>query len=290
MKFNIVFLLSTLFILSCSHQPTELKRSPGNTDEQMGNNSETPDFVIPPENEITVEFLQNMLTKDKDGVKKANYLFNRSIKIDRIPEGYSAGRGARVFGTEIEIFNQFLNTLVKLSWKGKIFFTPTEEGNLSMGLNRIRAAGKSVYVPMASFVTKLVDHHEFVEDFKGQSLVILNYAHPLTEKKYIHESILNKNLEVYDLMAPIKGKYGTIFIGKTWAGKYDKVTSKFTPKDKNNLTAWFFLDFNPQALADQDAEFEASNKTSYNPSTEKIMNPIPRFDESNYKKFQALEL
>ena len=51
---------------------------------------------------------------------------------------------------------------------------------------------------------------------------------------------------MYDAQVAVRGKYGPIFIGKTWLGKYDK-NGEFTAFDPNQTVAWYFLDFNDTA-------------------------------------------
>ena len=65
------------------------------------------------------------------------------------------------------------------------------------------------------------------------------------------EALLNK-IQVYDLMVPVPGKNGDVYIGKTWRGRYNKKTKVFEVYNPNELTAWFFLDFSQAALNEQE--------------------------------------
>jgi len=88
----------------------------------------------------------------------------------------------------------------------------------------------SPIVPMAKFTTRLLDSHPLAPRAKS-NLVILNYADVLT-KPYLAELLLTE-VQVYDVQVAIKGKYGPVFVGKTWLGKYDE-KGEFTASDPNN--------------------------------------------------------
>ncbi len=194
--------------------------------------------------DLTIWTLQKMANDNKLDV--LNCLFNhKSIAITGLPIGYAAGTAGRVFDIPL------LSGPTGFAWKGKIFF-PSEDPTISKGLNRIRHyLGR--YKPTASFVTRLVPSHPLVEGQinAGKPIVVLNYTDPISEKKYNVESFLKK-IQVYDLMVPVPGKNGHIYIGKTWRGKYNKKTKVFNVYDPNELTAWFFLDFSQAALDEQE--------------------------------------
>jgi len=65
----------------------------------------------------------------------------------------------------------------------------------------------------------------------------------------------------------VKGKYGPVFIGKTWLGKYDK-QGEFTAFNPDKLIAWYFLDFNDGALKEQ-------QEKHWDGSQEELLDPIP---------------
>jgi len=73
-------------------------------------------------------------------------------------------------------------------------------------------------------------------------------------------------------MVAVPGKYGPVFIGKTWLGKYHEDRS-FEAKDKNQLIAWFFLDFSGKAL-------EAQKEKHWDGAKEVVMRPLPHMKHS----------
>ncbi|MBC7372134.1 MAG: hypothetical protein H7326_11240 [Bdellovibrionaceae bacterium] len=67
------------------------------------------------------------------------------------------------------------------------------------------------------------------------------------------------------MSVPVQGKYGIVYIGKTWLGDYDK-QGNFTARYPDNLMAWFFLDFNPQSLnIQQQQHWDGSKETKLDP-------------------------
>jgi len=248
-----------LVLASCAHQGIEDQSAP-RTPAQAVDAIKSED--------ITIWALQDLAKNEKFDV--LNDLFNNhGIQLDQLPHGYSAGAAAKVFNADGPI-GGLLDAITGKSWRGKIFF-PSPEPRQSMGLNRIKEAFVffPTITPMASFVTELVDKDSLVPEAKS-NLVILNYAHPKT-KNYWQETALTQ-IQVYDVMVAVQGKYGPVFIGKTWLGSYDD-KDVFHADHPDRLVAWFFLDFNPAALKVQQSQHWDSSK-------ENIMSPIPTFDKS----------
>jgi hypothetical protein len=198
---------------------------------------------------------------------------NRGVTLERLPQGYAAGAATRVLDMG-GLVGKNLEFLTGKSWRGKIFF-PSTDPRKSHGKNRIRGGitGQQGIVPMAFFSTELLDHDILTPDAKS-NLVNLNYANPVT-KGYWQERVLKFNTQVYDLMVPVQGKYGVVYIGKTWLGSYDR-NNAFTAKYPDNLMAWFFFDFSAEALKVQQAEH-------WDGSKEKILNPLPSGDKPTAK-------
>ncbi|MFN8945209.1 MAG: hypothetical protein ACK5WZ_11385, partial [Pseudobdellovibrionaceae bacterium] len=175
-------------------------------------------------------------------------LFNNGYSMDHLPVGYSAGVGARVLDLNAALGGRAIDGLTGSNWKGKYFFSTSPV--LSHGLNRIREvlfATSSPIVLMGRFTTQLLDSHPLVPEAKS-NMVILNYASPKT-KPYLLETLLTQ-IQVYDVMVAVPGKFGPVYIGKTWLGSYSK-DGNFTAFNSNQLIAWFFLDFNVDALQEQ---------------------------------------
>ena len=122
----------------------------------------------------------------------------------------------------------------------------------------------SPFVPMAKFTTKLLDSHAVAPRAKS-NLVVLNYADPTT-KPYAIETLATQ-VHGYDAMAAVKGKYGPVFVGKTWLGKYDD-KGEFTAHDPNKIIGYYFLDFNEEAVREQRQHHSDSSK-------EEVLDPIP---------------
>ena len=117
---------------------------------------------------------------------------------------------------------------------------------------------------MAKFDTLLLDSHPLVPEAKS-NVVILSYTDPQT-RPYWQELALSK-VQVYDVQVAVKGKYGPVFIGKTWLGKYDK-QGAFTASNPDKLIAWYFLDFNDGALKEQQEQH-------WDGSEEEFLDPVP---------------
>ena len=122
----------------------------------------------------------------------------------------------------------------------------------------------SPIVPMAKFTTRLLDSHPLAPRAKS-NLVILNYA-DVSTKPYLAELLLTE-VQVYDVQVAIKGKYGPVFVGKTWLGKYDE-KGEFTASDPNKIIARYFLDFNEGALREQ-------REHHWDGSEEEVPDPLP---------------
>jgi hypothetical protein len=243
---------------------------------------------------LTVWELQDM-SKTEQGRRAIDEMFEGPGDLDAtvLPTGPAAGAGASVFNINFEPLDTVLKFLVKDNWKGKVFF-PSADGQLSMGLNRIANAkienglnnpeqsdpNYTVNVDhIASFVTYLQDRGP------GRAkMVILNYSEPRTEKSTWHELLLDKWIEVYDVMVPVKGKYGTIYLGKTWQGHYNPSNHKFTANNPDKLIARFYLDFNPGALAAQHTVDHWNNTNVWDGDE-----PVPAFDHKKLPKGFSLE-
>ncbi|MBS1971754.1 MAG: hypothetical protein JSU04_15690 [Bdellovibrionales bacterium] len=259
---TVLSLASVLVLLvSCAHKSAVSERTPAQTQQVA--------LPLKPE-EITVWSLQTLAQSGRLDI--LNDLFNNyGLPITQLPTGYAAGTGARVFDLGTPLFAKLLDDLTGANWRGKIFY-PSENPVKSMGLNRIKQTLvlKTAITPMASFVTEIHPKHPLVPDAKS-AVVTLNYAKPVT-KNYWQELALTQ-IEVYDVMVPVQGKYGPIFIGKTWLGSYAKDRS-FRTKDPNQLIAWFFLDFNAEALAVQQREH-------WDGAKENVVQVLPRMTEKS---------
>jgi hypothetical protein len=61
----------------------------------------------------------------------------------------------------------------------------------------------------------LLDSHP-VAPCATSNLAVLNYSDPTT-KPYLLETLATQ-VHGYDVMVAVKGKYGPVFVGKTWLG------------------------------------------------------------------------
>lgn len=196
-------------------------------------------------------------------------LFNDGLNMKALPVGYAAGAAARVADVDKGIVADVLDGLAGENWRGKIFF-PSNDKNASKGRNRIKKSAllpNAAIVPMARFDAYLVERDALTPKARS-NLVVLNYADPET-RPYWQELALNK-APVYDVMVATKGKYGPVFVGKTWLGKYDE-HKRFVASTPDQLICWYFLDFNAGALAEQRAKH-------WDGSEEELLDPLPHVD------------
>jgi hypothetical protein len=238
---------------------------------------------------LTVWKLQKMAQRKQ--FDELDDLFNNGLTMDALPVGLAAGTGVPMldFGSSIiprvldyltihskyfkveskQLVDDALSYLVGRNWRGKVFF-PSNNKNVSEGRNRIRKFLKlphSPIVPMARFDTMLLDRDPLAADATS-NVVVLNYARPQT-RPYWQELVLSK-VQVYDVQVAVRGKYGPIFLGKTWLGTYDK-KGQFTAFDPDQLIARYFLDFNDDAIKQQ-------RKKHWDGSDEEFVDPMPHVD------------
>ena len=193
-------------------------------------------------------------------------LFNNGLTMNTLPVGLAAGAAARVLDIDSKPIAEALDGLTGKFWRGKVFF-PSNDKKVSKGRNRVKSSvllPHARVVPMLKFDTKLLDSHPLAPEAKS-NVVILNYADPQT-RPYWQELALSK-IQVYDVQVAVKGKYGPVFIGKTWLGRYDK-QGEFTASDPNKLIARYFIDFNDGALKEQQAQH-------WDGSEEEFLDPMP---------------
>jgi hypothetical protein len=190
---------------------------------------------------LTVWTLQEMARTKR--FEELNNMFNNGLSMNALPVGLAAGAALPVLeagsqfvsqvlnyltverkyvnvGTR-QLFADVVNYLVSRGWRGKIFFASNNK-RVSQGRNRMREfliLPRSTIVPMNKFDTMLIDSHPLAKGATS-NLVILNYADPRT-MPYWQEVLITK-VPCYDVQVAVRGKYGPIFIGKTWLGKYDK--------------------------------------------------------------------
>jgi len=237
---------------------------------------------------VTIWTLQEMLQKKK--YDALNHLFDNGLTMNSLPVGMSAGAGGAAFNKTllfpwavpdadplrhgywpltdigIDVINGLVSWFALTLWRGKIFF-PSNNKRISEGLNRMRKlpfAPFSPFVPMAKFTTKLLDSHP-VAARANSNLVVLNYADPTT-KPYPIEALATQ-VHGYDVMTAVKGKYGPVFVGKTWLGKYDD-KGEFTAYDPNKFIGYYFPDFNEEALKEQ-------REHHFDGSEEEVLDPLP---------------
>jgi hypothetical protein len=216
---------------------------------------------------LTVWELQKMALEKQ--YKELDELFDNGLNMNALPVGMSAGVGVATFDTDIKLVNEWLNVFAGKNWRGKIFFSSNDK-TVSQGRNRIKSSlinPRSPIVPMAKFTTKLVDSHSVAPRAKS-NMVILIYTDPLT-KPYLQE-IIGSKMNAFDVQVAVKGKYGPVFIGKTWLGKYDK-NGEFTANDPDKVVARYFLDFNEGALKEQ-------QESHWDGSEEEILDPLPHIE------------
>jgi len=196
-------------------------------------------------------------------------LFNNGLTMNALPVGVCAGSVARVFDMNVAPIPEWLDWFAEKNWRGKIYFSSNNK-RVSEGRNRVRSSlvnPFSGFIPMCKFRTMLVDSH-YLAPRAQSNIVVLDYSDPLTEP-YMLERLV-KQIPLIDLMVAVKGKYGPVFIGKTWLGRYDE-KGEFTASDPDKLSNWYFLDFNEGALKEQ-------RESHLDGSSEEIPDPIPHVD------------
>jgi len=216
---------------------------------------------------LTVWDLQKMAQEKR--YNELDNLFNNGLTMNALPVGLAAGAAARVLDIDTKLIADALDALTGKNWRGKVFFSSNNK-RVSQGRNRMKShllRPRAPIVPMAKFVTMLLDSHPLAPQAKS-NVVILNYA-DLETRPYLQETILTK-VPVYDVQVAVKGKYGPVFIGKTWQGKYDK-RGEFTASNPNKLIAWYFIDFNEGALKEQ-------RESHWDGSEEELLDPLPHVD------------
>jgi hypothetical protein len=216
---------------------------------------------------LTVWVLQKM-TQEKR-FNELDELFDNGLNMNALPVGMSAGAGAATFDTDIKLINEWLSIFAGKNWRGKIFFSSNDK-TVSQGRNRIRSSfvnPRAPFVPMIKFTTKLLDSHPLAPRAKS-NLVILNYTDPLTKPHW--QEFIPTKIHALDLQVAVKGKYGPVYVGKTWFGKYDK-NGDFTANDPNKVVGRYFIDFNEGALKEQ-------KESHWDDSEEEILDPIPHIE------------
>ena len=216
---------------------------------------------------LTVWVLQEMAKKKE--FDDLDNLFDNGLTMNALPVGLAAGTAARVLDSDNKAIAEVLDCITGKNWRGKVFFTSNNK-RVSKGRNRIREhllRLNSPIVPMAKFDTLLLDSHTLAPGAKS-NLVSLGYADPLT-RPYWLERALTK-IPVYDLMVAVKGKYGPVFVGKTWLGKYND-KGEFTASDPGNLIARYYLDFNEGAIEEQ-------RERHWDGSKEELFEALPHVD------------
>src|SRR5215467_9983938 len=199
---------------------------------------------------LTVWVLQKMAQEKR--YKELDYLFDNGLNMNALPVGMSAGAGVSTLDPKLineKLVNEWMSGFAENNWRGKIFFLSNNK-RVSQGMNRLRSSwvnSRAPFVPMMKFTTILLDSHVLAPGAKS-NLVSLTYQNPRT-KPYWQERLAAK-LQAIDLQVAVKGKYGPVYVGKTWFGKYDK-DGKFTAKDPNKVVGRYFIDFNEGALKEQ---------------------------------------
>lgn len=222
---------------------------------------------------LTVWDLKKMVEEKR--FNELENLFNNGLNMNSLPIGYAAGAALALLGRESKLITEWLDILVEKNWRGKVFFSSNDK-RVSQGRNRIKSSlvtSGAPIVPMVRFTTMLLDGHPLTPQAKS-NLVILSYTDPLT-KPYLMEHVISK-VQCYDVMVAVKGKYGPVFVGKTWLGKYDR-NGEFTASNPDKLAAWYFLDFNEGALKEQ-------RESHWDGSEEDILDPIPHIDINRSEK------
>jgi hypothetical protein len=216
---------------------------------------------------LTVWSLKDMAQAKQFG--ELNALYNDGLTMNSLPTGLAAGAAARVFDLDNKAIAEALDGVTGKNWRGKVFFY-SDNRSVSEGRNRIRSSlvlPNSPIVPMCKFDTMLLDSHPLTPEARS-NVVVLSYPDPRT-RPYWQEVALTK-IHVYDIQVAVKGKYGPVFIGKTWVGHYDK-DRNFTASNPDKLIAWYFIDFNEGALDEQ-------KERHWDGSSEELFDPIPHLE------------
>jgi hypothetical protein len=201
-------------------------------------------------------------------------LFDNGLNMNALPVGMCAGTGVATLDVkpkliDEKVVNEWMSGFAGKNWRGKIFFSSNNK-RVSQGRNRLRSSwcsSSASFVPMMKFTTMLLDSHPLAPRAKS-NLVTLNYDDPLT-KPYLQEFLATK-LHALDVQVAVKGKYGPVYIGKTWFGKYDK-NGKFTAHDPNKVVGRYFIDFNEGALKEQ-------RESHLDGCEEDILDPLPHIE------------
>jgi hypothetical protein len=215
----------------------------------------------------TIWTLQKMALDKR--FKELDDLFDNGVSLNSLPVGMSAGVGASTLDTDIKLVNEWMTMFAGKNWRGKIFFSSNDK-RVSQGRNRIRSnflSSSAPFVPMMKFATMLLDSHPLTSTAKS-NIVSLTYTDPLT-KPYLNEFLATK-LQALDLQVAVKGKYGPVYIGKTWFGKYDK-NGEFSANVPHKVVGLYFLDFNEGALKEQ-------KESHWDGSEEEILDPLPHIE------------
>jgi len=217
---------------------------------------------------LTVWELKKMAEEER--FSELDNLFDNGLTMNALPVGMSAGTPFTLLvGRENKLIAEWLDYFTDKSWRGKWYFSSNNKA-VTQGRNRVRKSlllPTSPFVPMMKFTSKLVDSDSLAPRAKS-NLVILTYSDPLT-RPYVQELVALK-VQFYDVMVAVKGKYGPVFVGKTWLGKYD-MTGNFTATDPDKLVARYFLDFNEGALREQ-------RDSHWDGSEEELFDPLPHVD------------
>lgn len=222
---------------------------------------------------LTVWDLKKMA--DEKQFAKLENLFNNGLSMNGLPVGYAAGTACALLAGENKRVSDWLDTFAERNWRGKVFFASNDK-RVSEGRNRVKSSfvsARAPIIPMIKFTTMLLDSHPLVPRATS-NMVILSYTHPLT-RPYLQE-LIAKPMNAYDIMVAVKGKYGPVFVGKTWLGQYGK-NGEFTTSNPNKLATWYFLDFNDGALLEQ-------RESHWDGSDEEILDPLPDIDSYSLDK------
>src|SRR5262245_12190630 len=217
---------------------------------------------------LTVWELKKMAEEER--FSELDDLFDNGLSMNALPVGISAGAPFPLLvGKGSKLVAEWLDSFTEKSWRGKWYFSSNDK-RVTQGRNRVRKSlvfPNSPFVPMMKFTSKLVDSDPLAPGAKA-NLVVLAYSDPLT-KPYMQE-LLALKVQFYDVMVAVKGKYGPVFVGKTWLGRYG-TTGNFTATDPDKLVARYFLDFNDGALKEQ-------RESHWDGSEAEILDPLPHVD------------